>query len=376
MRLAHLADLHVGFRQFHRQTSAGANQRELDVARALTRAVDAVVAAAPDLVVIAGDVFHSPRPSNAAMVHVVTQCRRLTASAPVVIVAGNHDSPRAAEGGHILPLLEVVGCRVVTTDPALVRVGEAAIWCVPDTGVPQAVAYTPDATARYNIALVHGEVRGVIAGAPERPSDIDPAVWNAGWDYVALGHYHVQQQVAPRAWYAGALEYTSSNPWAEIGGPPKGWLLVDLASGVVAPQPLRDTRRFIDAPAIDATGLSAADALERVREIRETLGDLAGAVVRQRVLDCHPSAIREVRAAGRHAYGRGLLHLQWDVRKAAVEVSGALPTSTRRNLGAMLTDILTRRADASGLPLPRLLEVGQHYLTEAGDRALPSPVTP
>ena len=40
MKLAHLADLHLGFRQFDRQTPRGTNQREADVAEVFRRAVD------------------------------------------------------------------------------------------------------------------------------------------------------------------------------------------------------------------------------------------------------------------------------------------------------------------------------------------------
>jgi len=38
MKLAHHADLHLGFRQFDRQTPKGANQREVDVAEVFKRA--------------------------------------------------------------------------------------------------------------------------------------------------------------------------------------------------------------------------------------------------------------------------------------------------------------------------------------------------
>ena len=62
MRIAHLADLHLGFRQFQRQSPAGNNQREADVARATRHAINAIIAAAPDVVVVAGDVFHQVRP--------------------------------------------------------------------------------------------------------------------------------------------------------------------------------------------------------------------------------------------------------------------------------------------------------------------------
>ena len=60
-----------------------------------------------------------------------------------------------------------------------------------------------------------------------------------GWSYVALGHYHVQHEVAERIWYSGALDYVSSNPWGELQDETrlfvkgKGWLLFDLESGEV-----------------------------------------------------------------------------------------------------------------------------------------------
>ncbi|MBL8981026.1 MAG: DNA repair exonuclease, partial [Gemmatimonadetes bacterium] len=50
MRLVHLSDLHLGIRQFQRQTPAGMNQREADVAGVFARVVDKVIALAPDIV--------------------------------------------------------------------------------------------------------------------------------------------------------------------------------------------------------------------------------------------------------------------------------------------------------------------------------------
>ena len=45
MKLAHIADSHLGIRQYHRQTSGGINQREADVAAAFKRAIDRTIAA-------------------------------------------------------------------------------------------------------------------------------------------------------------------------------------------------------------------------------------------------------------------------------------------------------------------------------------------
>ena len=100
MRLAHLADVHLGFRQYHRQTPQGINQREADVAQAFRRAVGDVIAARPDVVIVAGDLFHSVRPVNAAILESFSQFRRLREGlpeAPIVLIGGNHDTPRSVE---------------------------------------------------------------------------------------------------------------------------------------------------------------------------------------------------------------------------------------------------------------------------------------
>ena len=91
MRLAHLADLHLGFRQYEAHTPKGANQREADVALAVHRALDGVIAAQPEAVVVAGDVFHSVRPPNGAILTAFAELGRLRAAlpeVPVLLLAG------------------------------------------------------------------------------------------------------------------------------------------------------------------------------------------------------------------------------------------------------------------------------------------------
>jgi exonuclease SbcD len=120
MRLVHLSDLHLGFRQYHRQTPAGINQREADVALVFAKVIDRIIALAPDLVLIAGDVFHTVRPPNPAILQAFTQLSRLRAALPdaiVVMVAGNHDVPRSTETGCILRLFAPMGVHVVDAEP-------------------------------------------------------------------------------------------------------------------------------------------------------------------------------------------------------------------------------------------------------------------
>ncbi|HEU5304132.1 MAG TPA: metallophosphoesterase, partial [Gemmatimonadales bacterium] len=120
MKLAHIADPHLGIRQYHRQTSAGINQREADIAQAFRAAIDGVIAARPDAVVVAGDLFHSVRPTNSAIVFAFRQFQRLRDAlphVPVVLIAGNHDTPRSVETGSILRLFEELGVDVATEEP-------------------------------------------------------------------------------------------------------------------------------------------------------------------------------------------------------------------------------------------------------------------
>lgn len=226
MRLVHLSDLHLGFRQFQRTTPAGINQREADVAASFTRAVDRIIALAPDVVLIGGDVFHNVRPTNTAILHAFNQFSRLVQALPatkIIIAAGNHDMPRSTETICILRLFAApLGIYVADREARRFTFEELAlsVLAVPDLP-PGTVELTPDPAAKYNVLVMHGEVQGVLPQAeraehPDRAAMRIPVadVSAPGWDYVALGHYHVYARVAEHAFYSGALDYTSTNPWA------------------------------------------------------------------------------------------------------------------------------------------------------------------
>src|SRR5688500_2267007 len=166
MRLVHLSDLHLGYRQYQRLTPNGINQREADVAGALKRAVDRTIELHPDLVVMAGDIFHNVRPTNPAILHAFRQFTRLRRSIPeatVVMIAGNHDTPRSSETGCILKLFADLGIEVVDGEArrVVVPARDLAILAVPDAGAARP-ALVPDPTYRHNILLLHGEVEGVV----------------------------------------------------------------------------------------------------------------------------------------------------------------------------------------------------------------------
>jgi len=87
VRLLHTSDWHVGV-----------TTRGLSRAGDLNQALGEVVAVArdfrPDLILHSGDLFHQPRPQVDELELAWDGLRRLGEVAPVVVIAGNHDSPQ------------------------------------------------------------------------------------------------------------------------------------------------------------------------------------------------------------------------------------------------------------------------------------------
>ncbi|MFN8666397.1 MAG: DNA repair exonuclease [Gemmatimonadaceae bacterium] len=387
MRLVHLSDLHLGYRQFQRQTPAGINQREADIATVFRGVVDRVIALAPDIVVIAGDIFHNVRPPNPAILHAFSQFARLTQSLPqaiVVLVAGNHDSPRAAETGCILRLFAPLGIHVVDGEAQRLAFPERdlSILAVPDTGVPQRVQLDPDASVSCNVLVLHGEVEGILPAAAvhaERTAvAITPEELGAArWSYVALGHYHVYRQVAPNAYYCGSLEYTSANPWGELAEekaaklPGKGFLEYDLATGKRTFHPIKPARPLLDLAVIQARGMAASDIDAAIKaNVARIPGGIEDKIVRQVVRDVPRHIAREIDHKLLRELKKRALHFHLDTRRPDILRAsvGQGSAGRRASLMDMVRDKLRGRPLTSDIDREHLVERGLAYLAEAEQR--------
>jgi len=381
VRLVHLSDLHLGYRQYQRLTPAGINQREADVARAFRNAIDKTIELAPDVVVIAGDVFHNVRPTNPAILIAFSQFARLREQLPnamVVIVAGNHDTPRTAETGCILKLFEPLNIEVVDSEPR--RITDAArslsILAVPDSGGKRP-ALTPDAGYRHNVLLLHGEVEGIIPDHAKITDRASVTISNEElgaerWSYVALGHYHVYRQVAPNAYYSGSIDYTSANAWGElaeerdagIGG--KGIIEHDLATGAHRFHELPNVRRWVDLPALSARGLSSAELDTAIRSAVERCeGGIDEQVVRLLARDVPRHIARELDQKALRDYRRRALHFLLDTRRPDVIRSHGHGAPGRRpSLRDVVRDKLRGRVIESDLSRDALVDLGIRYLDD------------
>lgn len=389
MKLVHFADTHIGFRQYYREAPGGINQREMDVERAFTCAIDKTIEIAPELVVIGGDVFHVVRPNNHAIRFAYTEFARLKASLPntdVILVAGNHDTPRTSDTGYILPLFEALGIVVACGAPKRLslRNGELSVFAVPHMhSFPE---FEPNADAKYNVLVIHTGLAGVM-GKLIGKDNLKPEQLNAAkWDYVALGDYHVYQQIAPNAYYSGSIEYTSSDIWREVDkenarpeGRGKGIIERNLATGGHQFHMLAANREIVDLPAINATGLSA-DALSDAIVTAATEYGIENKVVRQVVLDVRKHVVRDLdHRAVRRLKGMALNYLldtrvpeELSVANVGAAVKRRIPVNdfVRQELAA--------REIGPGIDRDELIELAMKYLGMADEKlagsAAPEPV--
>lgn len=384
MKLAHVADAHLGFRQFQRLDAEGVNQRESDVAAQFRRAVDALIAHAPDAIVIAGDLFHAVRPTNRSIVEAFTQLARLRRElprTPVVLIAGNHDTPRSSEAGSILRLMASAGADVADEAAQVFRYPGLglAVHAVPHaallaTGTGR--SWRPDPSSRFNVLVTHPEVRGYFP--EEGESDfggvrVELEEFTGEWNYVALGHYHVQTEVALRIWYSGSLEYTSPNFWGEWRlerrrGVTKGILIADLDSGAVERVALPPLRAIHDLPPLDAAGMGARELDVAIQgRIAGVAGGIAGTITRLVVENVPRTLAQGLDHAAVRALRSQALHFQLDLRSPdpVRRQTGFGAPGGRRTLADMVASYLQRRPLDADLDRARLVALGREVVEEA-----------
>jgi len=259
MRLLHTSDWHLG-RSLHRADLRAAQSAFLD------HLVDVARAEKVDAVLVAGDVYDRAVPPVDAVELCEDALLRLhDTGAAIVLISGNHDSARRLGFGS--GLLEKAGVHLRTRPGALARPvvltdaqGPVAVYGVPylepdavrgelpppgqaprgHAGVlGHAVAcIRADAVARgigRRVVMAHAWVTGGAASESERDITVGgvgqvPAELFGGFGYVALGHLHGQQTIAPHLRYSGSpLPYSFSEASHR-----KGSWLVELDSAGTA----------------------------------------------------------------------------------------------------------------------------------------------
>lgn len=265
MRICHFADNHLG---------AGSGPREKDIFEGFEKAVDRIIELRPDLIINAGDLFHTVQPSNKVIAFASKQLLRLGRdnNIPTVIISGNHDAPKQRHIASALSIFEdYENIHVIYKSRyERIKICDACISAVPHCLTPEILhqeigKVTPDNDAELNILVLHGVVGGIkefqMADLSEQiiPSDIFKK-----FNYVALGHYHNFTKVENNVYYSGSTERLSQ---AESGHE-KYFVEVEFdKSGLVKIKEHEiPTRAMMDLPAIAARGNSAEEIMASIEK--------------------------------------------------------------------------------------------------------------
>lgn len=234
MKFLHLADLHLGKRV------NGFSMIE-DQKYILNQILTIASEQHPDAVLIAGDVYDRPIPSEEAVsLFDVFLVQLSELGTEVFVISGNHDSAeRVAFGGRLMDAKGIHFAPIYNGNiqpiPVTDAHGAVNLWLIPYLKPGNVRRFYPDAaietyteamqfvidslsldTEQRNVAVVHQFLVGGSRCDSEECSvggldEIDASIFDS-FDYVALGHLHGPQQIVrPTVRYAGSpLKYSFS----------------------------------------------------------------------------------------------------------------------------------------------------------------------
>lgn len=313
----HVSDLHLGYSQY------GLETRRQDFDDAFTELVDRTVELKTDFMIIAGDLFHQPRPSNITLENTIRSFKRLKdAQIPVLTVDGSHDSAPNTITGTILYPLDSAG--LIYHLPR----HDGACWYKQDCcyvyGIPNyhSSYKTHDALPKFmsekppnplsgvcNIFVLHGAVDLPSVKPPYIEAELTPEMLPSGFHYYAAGHIHERFSTKFKD---GTLVYSGCTETAgyDEAKYSKGFNYVQVnESGEIQIEQmeLSLSRQFIILDETDFSGMSPAKITEVVAQMVKDV-DKDGAVlipVLKGTLPAEASRteidIAQIRSAGKKA---------------------------------------------------------------------------
>jgi len=374
MKLVHLADLHIGYRAYNKLTSKGLNVRERDVIKAFKESLDRIVEINPDLILIAGDVFHRPRPGNTSIYLTIKFLLefRTKCNAPIVIISGNHEASKSLENENILRVIETTVPNVKVIDRQIeqyvIEPLRVSILGVPYNALCdfEKTSLVPDNNYRYNVLLIHGSYESI--KCPELDTHGQASLINAEnigqskWDYVALGHYHKYTKLAENTYYAGAIERTSSNIWQEALDP-KGFIEYNLETGEERFHQLETPRKVVDIKKIDVNNLTSEEINLRIEEEISRINDIEDSIIRLTLENIDNNAIRNLDYSKLRSFRKKAIHFRLNfIKKDSVSDERENTLQEGKDIFQYFEEDLKAFELAAGLDKKRFNDLAKNYL--------------
>lgn len=236
MLISHISDIHLGYAQFNLQ------EREEDLYDVFEESIDKSIHEHVEAIILAGDIFHNPKPNGAAIIQLARQLKKLKEkSIPVYFVLGEHDISRTNDV-PIPFLFHNLGLARRLKPDSPTQVKDLLIYGFNkqrrsniDNGLLkpfknlEKIIKSDDHKKLKKILVLHQGLSDFNKFAGEIFASDLPL----GFDYYAMGHYHDHIQknffeldnslVA----YPGSLDLGHNEPISEVE---KGFLIADLSN--------------------------------------------------------------------------------------------------------------------------------------------------
>ncbi len=327
-RVCHLSDTHLGYSEYGKiSPRTGLNQREQDFYDAWEQVISRIISLHPDLVVHAGDLFHTPRPSNRAIRVALEGIQKISAAGiPMVLASGNHETPRIRSTGSIFESLALFPniYSVYQSQYQRISFKNMNVHVIPHCSLSDELesacrSIEIDAAVAANLLVTHGvwtQTESFSMGEfnEQRLPDFT-ALFPGVFNYVALGHYHRRVDVAMRVSYSGSSERTSLNQ----AGYSCGFLEVDIETGERIYHPIK-VRPMVRIKPIDCRGLRLQEIYEAVAIQAENVPD--GAIAQLALQNVEESSYLAMEMRMLDEMFPGAFHLEKQVSIAAAEAAG------------------------------------------------------
>lgn len=369
-RLVAFGDAHLGRSHLaHLRDEQGRNVREEDFLRSFTWAVEETIRQEPDGFLMLGDVFDHARPSYRVFAHVLAGLQRLTdAGLRGVAISGNHDTPRVRGAGSPYDALERVFPGVTFAwrmEAVVTELAGVLVHAVPQTlSVAELKEQLAAAAGNVrkdatNLLIAHVALTSLPVRAYRDLNELEVAEseFDAGFDLALLGHYHAQQKVSRRTWYAGSTDTFS---FADSPETAKGLVVLDTQTGKVE-HVENPAERPLATVSVQAASMSSGELVDGVERAAKGLPD--GAITRVYLNEVDPASFRQVANERFQEAVPGALWVQVepDYGAEALAVQGG---PTIGSLEQEWTDYVEVQ-DLAGLERERVVELGVGFLADA-----------
>ncbi|WP_458403597.1 metallophosphoesterase family protein [Methanobrevibacter sp.] len=230
MKFAHLADTHLGYRQF------GLIEREKDFYEVFGKVIDKIIEEDVDFVIHSGDLFESTKPSPMALLEFQKGLLKLKgAGIPMYAIAGNHDE--AMHKGAIPPhvIFKKMGLKVISPINTNYKQGDIFIAGLPfypaskSNVLKSKLAELSKKAANYekSILVLHQS----IGTGDDVQHELEMGDIPDNFTYYAMGHIHRYLEMDfgdGKLVYPGSIEVWKTDELNDYKINGKGFVVVDL----------------------------------------------------------------------------------------------------------------------------------------------------